>query len=93
MGVAIVDRVKPVPFTTTWLTVTGLVPVLITETGTVFDDPTLVATDSVDGATESVGKGSAIPAHPAVQAKTRARRLVSTRTLFSCNAFISIASP
>lgn len=86
-------RAKPLPFTTTWLTVTGLVPVLITETGSVLDDPTLVLTESVAGATESVGSGSAIPAHPAVQAITRARRLVSTRTRFSWDAFMSVKSP
>ncbi len=66
---------------------------LITETGTVFDDPTLVLTVNVDGATESVGSGSAIPAHPATQATTTARRLESTRTRFSLNTFMSIRSP
>jgi hypothetical protein len=82
IGVLAVERLKPLPVTWTWLTVTGVVPVLITETGTVFDPPTFVLTDSVAGATDSVGSGSAIPAHPAVQATTRARRLVSTRTRF-----------
>ncbi len=93
IGVVAPERAKPLPLTTTWLTVTGLVPVLITETGTVFDDPTFVLTDSVDGATESVGSGSAIPAHPATQATTTARRLESTRTRFSLNTFMSIRSP
>lgn len=93
MGVATVDSVKPLPLKITWLTVTGVVPVLITETGMEFDDPTLVATDTTDGATERVGRGSAMPAHPAVQAIVRARTLESTRTRFSRNAFMSIRSP
>jgi hypothetical protein len=93
MGAVVPVTLKPVPFTTTWLTVTGVVPVLITETGTVFDVPTFVLTDNVAGATDSAGSGSAIPAQPAIQATPRARRLDSTRTRFSLNTFMSIRSP
>src|ERR1700759_2313928 len=93
MGAVVPVTVKPEPFTTTWLTVTGVDPVLITETGTVLDVPTFVLTDNVAGATERDGRGSAIPAHPAIQAAPRARRLDSTRTRFSLNTFMSIRSP
>ena|ERR1700760_1137284 len=93
MGAVAADVVKPLPVTWTWLTVTGVVPVLITETGTVLDDPTFVLTDSVEGATDSVGSGSAIPAQPATQAIVMARRLVSTRTRFSCDTFMEVLSP
>jgi hypothetical protein len=86
-------RLKPEPFKTAWLTLTGVAPVFVKVTGSELAVPTLAVTVRLSGATESEGSGSATPAQPETQYAIANISPTSTRTLFSCTKIISFRSP
>jgi hypothetical protein len=81
---------NPVPERTAWLTFTGVLPVLITVTGSALLVPTFADTVRLSGATAMEGSGSANPAQPETQAIVKIREVRSTRTDLPFRKFISI---
>ncbi len=85
-GESVTGRVKPLmlkpaPFTKAWLTAVLLGPTLVTVATCVLLVPTFVCIETLFGATDISGRGSAKPAHPEMQPITRAeQRTMGTNT-------------
>jgi hypothetical protein len=89
IGVVKPVTVKPVPLTMAWLTLTSVVPTLVTLTTCELEAPTVALTERVLGVMVRDGSGSATPAHPEVQKiVANATHINSTRTWLFGSDFI-----